>query len=472
MSFCGLCLLLLLGKVVRTAVPLLQRLFLPTSVIGGLLGLVAIQVCRRWFPQVELSGWTAGWSAMPGFLINIVFASLFIGASIPPLKTVWEQGAAQLCYGQICAWGQYVVGLALAGLVLVPLFHVNSAFGTLLEIGFEGGHGTVGGLSQTFEDLGWKEGGALGFTVATCGMVLGVSLGMTLINLAAKRGWIQGLKVDAHRDPLEMRGIYPPEEQPSAGSQTVRSDSVDSLAFHLAILGLAVFLGYLLKQALLELNGVLPQGIRELKVLESFPLFPLCMLGGLALQLFLRRTRLSHLVSGGQIQRLAGASLDFLVISAVASIRVEFILAQWMPLLLLILAGTAWNLFCVLYLAPRIFRGAWFERAIAEFGQSMGVTATGLLLLRTVDPESRTEAAKAFGYKQLLHEPIMGGGIWTSIALPLVVSRGNLTTWMICAIAVLFWLCFWKIFLGRAKREAQWKAPRLPGRGGANAPSP
>ena len=123
--------------------------------------------------------------------------------------------------------------------------------------------------------------------------------------------------------------------------------------------------------------------------------------------------------------------------------------------LLSILAGTAWNLFCVLYLAPRIFRGAWFERAIAEFGQSMGVTATGLLLLRTVDPESRTEAAKAFGYKQLLHEPIMGGGIWTSIALPLVVSRGNLTTWMICAIAVLFWLCFWKIFLGRAKREAQ-----------------
>ena len=100
-----------------------------------------------------------------------------------------------------------MVGLALAGLVLVPLFHVNSAFGTLLEIGFEGGHGTVGGLSQTYEDLGWKEGGALGFTVATCGMVLGVSLGMTLINLAAKRGWIQGLKVDAHRDPLEMRGI-------------------------------------------------------------------------------------------------------------------------------------------------------------------------------------------------------------------------------------------------------------------------
>jgi Na+/glutamate symporter len=30
-----------------------------------------------------------------------------------------------------------------------------------------------------------------------------------------------------------------------------------------------------------------------------------------------------------------------------------------------------------------------FERAIAEMGQSMGVTATGLLLLRAADPEQK-----------------------------------------------------------------------------------
>ena len=40
MSFCGLCLLLILGKLVRTAVPLFQRLYLPASVIGGLIGLL------------------------------------------------------------------------------------------------------------------------------------------------------------------------------------------------------------------------------------------------------------------------------------------------------------------------------------------------------------------------------------------------------------------------------------------------
>ena len=100
----------------------------------------------------------------------------------------------------------------------------------------------------------------------------------------------------------------------------------------------------------------------------------------------------------------------------------------------------------VLCVAPRIFRKAWFERAIAEFGQAMGVTATGLLLLRTVDPESRTPAAMSFGYKQLLHEPFMGGGIWTALAFTLVVEHGwvpvfafscvMLAAWVACAFVV------------------------------------
>ena len=157
------------------------------------------------------------------------------------------------------------------------------------------------------------------------------------------------------------------------------------------------------------------------------------------------------IVDHGQIQRLGGAALDFLVVAAVASIQLDFVAANWLPLLLLILAGTLWNVFCVLVIAPRLFREAWFERSIAEFGQSMGVTATGLLLLRTADPESRTVAASAFGYKQLFHEPFMGGGIWTSMALPLVITQGNLFVWLISAGMMVFWLLFWFLVLRRQR---------------------
>jgi ESS family glutamate:Na+ symporter len=59
--------------------------------------------------------------------------------------------------------------------------------------------------------------------------------------------------------------------------------------------------------------------------------------------------------------------------------------------------------------------------------------------LRTNDPENSTSAAASFGYKQLIHEPFMGGGLWTAIALPLVFTLGWFRVWIFCAIMLLVW---------------------------------
>ncbi|MGE4564780.1 MAG: hypothetical protein AB7F32_07915 [Victivallaceae bacterium] len=147
------------------------------------------------------------------------------------------------------------------------------------------------------------------------------------------------------------------------------------------------------------------------------------------------------------MQRLSGSTLDFLVVAAIASIRLEFVMNYFWPLLILTVLGMAWNVFGVLYLAPRMLPETWFEQSIAEFGQSTGVTATGLLLLRTVDPESRTIAPQAFGYKQLLHEPIMGGGLWTSTAVVLIAHHGGWLVWIISAGVIVFWLIFWRLLV-------------------------
>ena len=101
-----------------------------------------------------------------------------------------------------------------------------------------------------------------------------------------------------------------------------------------------------------------------------------------------------------------------------------------------------------MWLARRLLPDAWFERAIAEMGQSMGVTATGLLLLRVVDPEGETEAPSAFAYKQLLHEPFMGGGLWTSTAVFVVARQhGALITLLISGGAIAAWLIVWALLL-------------------------
>ena len=100
-----------------------------------------------------------------------------------------------------------------------------------------------------------------------------------------------------------------------------------------------------------------------------------------------------------------------------------------------------------LVVAPRFFFDHWFERAIVEFGQSTGVTATGLLLLRLVDPSGENPAYSSFALKQLLHEPIMGGGIWTSVALPLTHKIGPWAVFGISIGVCIFWSLLYRFYL-------------------------
>ncbi|NCC48832.1 MAG: sodium:glutamate symporter, partial [Clostridia bacterium] len=54
----------------------------------------------------------------------------------------------------------------------------------------------------------------------------------------------------------------------------------------------------------------------------------------------------------------------------------------------------------------------------------MGVTATGLLLMRVADPDNQTPALESFGYKQLMFELFVGGGLFTAASIPLIYQFG------------------------------------------------
>jgi ESS family glutamate:Na+ symporter len=163
------------------------------------------------------------------------------------------------------------------------------------------------------------------------------------------------------------------------------------------------------------------------------------MIGGLIVQLFADKFDPNDHIDHGLTRRIQNSALDFLVVAAIATIKLNIVLKGWLPLVILIIAGILWNVFCVLFLAKRVFKNAWFERSIAEMGQSMGVTATGLLLLRVVDPDYKTPAAEAFACKQLLHEPFMGGGLWTGMAIPLLAAIGIIPVLAISCTAVIIW---------------------------------
>ena len=451
MSFVGLCVLLMAGHLLRLKVRLLQRLYLPSSVIGGLLGLTLLQVTHAAGASLA-PGWTAGWSKLPGFLINIVFACLFLGVRIPKVSTLWRRAGPQLAYGQTVAWGQYIVGVGLVMVLLGPLFGVNAMFGGVIAVGFEGGHGTAAGMGPTFADYGWPAGKDLGLASATAGIMGAVIFGMILINWAARRGYTVRRLSPEDMPEDETFGIIPLDRRPEAGRLTVSSAAIEAFSLHVAVVGIAIFIGFGLYHGLVGI-GQLTGNPTVQKIMRAFPLFPLCMIGGIVVQLLEDHYDRAHLVDTGLVRRIQNTALDFLVVAAIATINIDAVVSDLAPFAIVVAAAIAWNVFCLLVLARRMLPDAWFERAIAEMGQSMGITATGLMLLRVVDPDYESSAADAFASKQLMHEPFMGGGLWTATAVPLLATVGALPVFLIACGAVAFWMAV--TFLPRRLRRGQ-----------------
>lgn len=470
---------MLLGKYLRVKVPAIQKLLLPSAIVAGFLGLIL-------GPQVlgklgEPLGWewleNGGlfsdeiyevWGMLPGLLISVVFATLFLGARIPSPKRAAKLVGPQLSVGVAYGSGQYVVGILLALLVLAPLFGVDPLFGALIEIAFEGGHGTAAGMQPAFEEMGIPEATDLALAMATVGLVAAILIGIAVINWGVRTGRTKVIKNVTEQSDSELRGLYSDDETVHTGRMTARPASIEPLTLHVAVVGLAIILGWLLLEGLIWVEDQLwgqPESVwpgadgEGLTLLGYVPLFPLAMIGGVVIQVILDRTGNSHLLDHETMKRIQGLALDILIVAALATISLTVIADYWQTFLILSIAGVAFCTFMLLYFTPRIIPAFWLERGIADFGQSMGVTATGLALLRVADPDDKSPALEAFGYKQLFFEPFFGGGLITAISIPVMFATGSVL-WILIPMAVLFVISLSAgMIYHRGVKSGKWSDP-------------
>lgn len=451
-SFLILGLVLLCGKWIRVMSTPLQKLFLPSSIIGGFLALFlgpeVLGNIVSWmgygssflsnglFPVEVLEVW----SVLPGLFINIIFASLFLGKKLPSIQKIWRIAGPQIAHGQAIAWGQYVFGILITLLILTPFFAIDPMAGALIEIGFEGGHGTAAGMAGTFDELGFYGGSDLALGLATIGLIFGVILGIILMNYAVKKGKTEIITNKREISLKEQAGVVEFDNRVSAGKLTTRTESIEPLSLHFAYVGVAIGIGYVIQQALIFLETTTWGPLTGTNLLEFIPLFPFAMIGGILLQIFLDRCDVYRTLDRDLIVRIQGFSLDVLILSAIATLSLTIIGENLIPFLTLALVGITWNVVAFIYLAPIMFPSYWFERASGNFGQSMGMTATGILLMKLSDPDNQSPALEGFGYKQLLFEPIVGGGIFTAASVTLISQFGSEVVLVFSLIMLILWL--------------------------------
>ncbi len=446
--------LLVAAHYIRRTSTLLSYLFLPGSIIAGLAALFAgpdalgAMTSLVFGPDAPFSQGIipeqikATWHALPGILINVVFASLFLGKIIPGIRAIWRRAAPVVTYGQTIAWGQYVIGFLLAIFILGPVFGMDPMAAALIEIGFEGGHGTAAGLIPVFEEMGFREGADLALGLATVGLVSAIITGTILINWAArtKRLHARATPLDAGAVPEAMAALM--ENRSADGHRSEEDHPIDPLSFHLGLIGIAIFVGWSILQVLIAAESVMWGRLWGVELMAHVPVFPFAMLGGVLVQIVVSRRWGRHVVDRHLVNRIAGTALDVIIVAALATLSLTVIGDNFLPFMILAVAGIAWNVLGFLFLAPRLIPNDWFENGIPNFGQSMGMTVTGMLLFRMTDPGNRSGGLENFGYKQLLFEPIVGGGLFTASALPLIAQFGAPAMLAVTGSLMLGWLAF------------------------------
>lgn len=447
-----LSILLLLGIFLRKNIKLFQNIYIPASLLGGFCGLLLGPQVLGHFLSVSLpiGSTIAKW---PGVLVNIVLGVSFFGAT--QNKKFGRTALSAVTVGGIAHQTQVVGGLIVTMIMMAFYTDLPLAFGLTPVFGFHGGHGTANAAGAALEAAGWTDGVSVANTMATAGLLSGIIIGMVVINIGVRRGYAKSMSKPQDVPQSIKEGIVPVEERTPIGLGVTYNDALDPLALQLAFVGIILLMAKLLSKGLVAIHPIL----------SNVPDFACAMISGAVLSFVMKKIGLSHYIDRATINRISGVALDFLVCSAIATLSVKVFALYFIPMITTIVVVMVLNLITNFYFSWKMFDDDWFERALASYGLESGVLATGLMLLRVVDPKFETTGRESAAASAALCYPWSLPYVMLMPALAfslsswaiLGISAGLLVVFLVIA-RVFFWhpeRKFSDILNGKSSRPVQ-----------------
>ena len=371
---------LIIGFILRELVPLLRKLFLPASIIGGTVALILGQQCLH---AVEIP---KSFNSVAGALITVVTTSVVFGININKdrLKSDLDYTlACNVMYGY-----QMIVG-TVAGLLLANYWPgLPKGWGIMGVFAYFGGHGTALVAADAFAQLGVDGNKEIAVIFATIGLITAMVLAMIIVNFGIRKGWGTYVLAPSKSNEAIKAGVLPKEKQNPIGYEKVNSIGINSLALQFSFIMISIFIG----TAIFGFMG------KYLGLVRKFPGTIKGIVGAVILWPILKKLKLDGYVDRRSISTISGFTLELVVLTAVATLRLDVITTFFWPIMIYS-AVMVLPMMPICILLCRYFCGAenWFEKTCCLFGMANGNNATGLALLRSVDPDSQSNVAEALG---------------------------------------------------------------------------
>ena len=372
--------LLLLGVFVKSKVKIFQQLFIPASIIGGVIGLILGSDLLGKYYTIIPKEWEVIVRSVPGILIIPILISIPLGMEFGKKTKIMKNTINTGGILFLVTFTQLLLGY-IVNFIFDKVFNIKlyKSFGAELNSAFAGGHGTAGVVARTLKELGaeyWQLAQGVTVTLATFGLVLGIIFGIYQIKINSNKI----LKTEILSE-YKNGYIKEKDKQPSIGKETMLNTTVDTLAYHIAIIfgvsGIAIISLDIFKYY-------------KIPVLSKVTVWSYGMLLMFGIWKMFIKKGIDWSIDSKVKSRITGTLTEFAIVSAVVTIPIKAVASYIFPILIVCLFGFYITWILIYKLSKRYFKSYELERSLAMFGTSTGVFITGLLLLRICDPKLET----------------------------------------------------------------------------------
>jgi ESS family glutamate:Na+ symporter len=341
------------GVLLKTKIPILERLNIPSAVVGGLIFAGLMLLARDRYLNVEFDAAT-----QPLFMV-VFFTTIGMGASLPLLKRGGAQVLIFLIISTLFCFLQNFLGMGIA-----KLFGVNALLGVLAgSVTLVGGPATALAFAPLFKDAGIVGADTLGLTAATFGIVCGGIVGGPVGTWLIKRHHQERSGLSSGKSASE---ICPDE----ITIQVDREDS--SLMVSIIVAAIAMGLGSIVSKYFQSLGWTLPAYIGAMLVASVLR--------------NLDDARGWFKIDHSAMTLIGTISLNIFLVVALMNLRLWELLHLAIPLFAILVA----QVFVVALFAATLsyrFMGKDYESAVMAsgfIGFALGTTANAVANMKTL----------------------------------------------------------------------------------------
>lgn len=386
--------LILVGVVLRAIIPIFKKILLPSCMIGGIIGFIlintgVIKIDHEVFREITYHLFTISF-------ISITLSSVRKQKAKAHNLNFWGGLWLAVLFAMMVSL-QGVIGGGIGALFKsIGIGNFDAQYGALITHGYAQGPGQALSIGTIWESFGMADGAQIGLFYAAMGYLTAIIVGMPLANYFIKKKMTA--VSHSHGDNQLLSGLLNPDEQRELGVQTTHHTNIDTFTLHIATLLSTYLLTYLLVTAVCTYIIPDPQ---VANILYSM-MFVWGVLVANIVKFVFRLIKKDYLINRKVQGSITGVIIDFLMISAMMSISFAVISKYIGPLLITCLLVTTISIIVCWFFAKRTGKYGP-ERMMVILGIITGTAATGMLMLRVVDPYFETPVSEELVWWNILN---------------------------------------------------------------------